>query len=314
VSAPPLSAPPAPPGAGGPPAQAAPPGRLLRWWRGRAGYRLLCEAALMYGLLVAYKMVRLLARGQTSEAFRNAREIMHFEEQLGFFNEARLQELVLGSETLLRFINVYYVSAHFTMTAVVLVALYVGAPDTYRRVRRVLVGMTAIALVVHVGYPLAPPRMFPLQGFVDTGLLYGPSPYGEQGIFEGVANQVAAMPSLHVGWALMVAWAVVSAARHPARWLIVVHPVLTIAAVVLTANHYWMDGIVATGILVLMIRLEPHLARIGPRRRAVGDPEGLGPDGLEPAGLLSAGASPPAVIDLTDGAERAPATAPTAGR
>ena len=100
-----------------------------------------------------------------------------------------------------------------------------------------------------------PPRMMPWQGFVDTGLVFGPSPYGKGSLFSGVANQLAAMPSMHFGWAVVVAWATIKATRTRWRFLVVVHPVLTLAAIVLTANHFWMDAIVAGVLFAVSLRI-----------------------------------------------------------
>ena len=116
--------------------------------------------------------------------------------------------------------------------------------------------MTLAGLLLHVLYPLAPPRMFPNLGFVDTGRAVGPASYGHGSAYSGFANQFAAMPSLHFGWALAVAWSVIIATRRRVRWLIVLHPFLTLAAIVLTANHYWLDAIAATALFAGALLLD----------------------------------------------------------
>ena len=79
-----------------------------------------------------------------------------------------------------------------------------------------MVSITLAGLIVHLALPLAPPRMFPNLGFVDTARVFGPASYGAGSPYEGFANQFAAMPSLHFGWALVIAWAVIVAAGpHP---------------------------------------------------------------------------------------------------
>jgi len=87
-----------------------------------------------------------------------------------------------------------------------------------------------------------------MAGFVDTAAVIGPDPY-ELGI-SGGANQLAAMPSLHVGWALLIALGTIWISTSNARWLALAHPILTLAVVVLTANHYWADAIAAVVIVV----------------------------------------------------------------
>src|SRR5205823_1656331 len=136
----------------------------------------------------------------------------------------------------------YYLFAHVIVTAIAFLWLYARYPNTYVRFRRVMIVMTVAGLAIHLLYPLAPPRMFPRFGFVDTGRTIGPASYGHGSAYSGFANQFAAMPSLHFGWALAVAWAALLASRNRARWLVVAHPALTLAAIVLTANHYWLDA------------------------------------------------------------------------
>ncbi len=255
--------------------------RVRRWWRSRLGYRFLCELALLSSLFVAYKAVRLAAADRVAQALQHGYEVMHLEQALGIFTETGLQRLALRSEPLIRFLNQYYLLAHFTVTAVFLFWLFLRQPEPYKRVRGILITMTMFGLAIHVAYPLAPPRMYGSFGFVDTARLFGPSSYGKGSVFGGVANQFAAMPSLHFGWAVLVAWGVLKFARSRSRWLAVVHPVLTLAAIVLTANHYWLDAIIAMVIFGLALVVD----RFTTRRRAARQRERCG----ELSGLAAAG-------------------------
>jgi hypothetical protein len=115
-------------------------------------------------------------------------------------------------------------------------------------VRTWLIVVTLSALVIHVAFPLAPPRMLPSLGFVDTlresGLrIYSANPN------DSVANQFAAMPSLHFGWSVIVASGFVAVHRTVASLLIVLHPIITLFVIVATANHYWMDAAVALALV-----------------------------------------------------------------
>jgi hypothetical protein len=94
---------------------------------------------------------------------------------------------------------------------------------------------------------VAPPRLIPQTGLVDTATVYHQSVYAT---FGDLADQFAAMPSIHVGWAVLIAFAVVTSSPSRWRWLAAVHAVLTIFVVVVTANHYWLDGIIAVDLLV----------------------------------------------------------------
>ena len=104
-------------------------------------------------------------------------------------------------------------------------------------------------LVVQLAFPLAPPRMLRLSGFVDTASLFGPDPYA-LGIAKA-ANELAAMPSMHVGWALLIAMAVISVSSSRWRWAILAHPLITTGVVVVTANHYWTDVIAGAALATL---------------------------------------------------------------
>jgi hypothetical protein len=106
--------------------------------------------------------------------------------------------------------------------------------------------------------PVAPPRLLPGTGLVDTAVKYGQSVYSWHGGFD--ADELSAMPSVHVGWALIVAFAVITVSRSRWRWLAAGYPVLTLLVVVVTANHFWLDGIVA-GLLVAIALAVQHLMR-----------------------------------------------------
>lgn len=205
------------------------------------------ELLLIGALYVLYRLGRLLTRGQESVAHANAVDVHGLEHLLRIPSEATVQALV-PSDRLLELANVYYVSAHFPSIIAFLVWGFLVRPRVeYTWARNLLIAVTATALVVHVVYPLAPPRMFPQWGFVDTMAVLGPNAYG--GASGDLANQFAAMPSLHVGWAALIAYVV---ARTGPRWLAglaLVHVLVTTLVVVVTANHFWLDAVVALAIL-----------------------------------------------------------------
>ncbi len=220
--------------------------------RSRYGWPLGRELTLVLGGLVVYRLVRLIVKDEFDQAFANSQTIVDWERAIGIFNEVNLQSSVLGSDAVVWFLNRYYFFAHFGGTAILLVWLFVRHFSHYGRVRRVLFVTTFVSLAVHVVFPLAPPRWFPDMGFVDTLQTYGPKIYDSETI-TNTANQIAAMPSLHVGWALIGAWAVVRAGRSQWRWLATGHPILMTAAVVLTANHWWLDVIGAIALVAVVI-------------------------------------------------------------
>jgi membrane-associated phospholipid phosphatase len=147
-----------------------------------------------------------------------------------------------------------------------------------------MVLFTASCLLVQF-IPVAPPRMLAGDGMVDTAMRYGQSVYGSVAGFN--ADQLSAMPSVHVGWALLVALVVVQVSRSPWRWLALGYPALTVLAVVVTANHYWLDGIAAALILALVLLVQ-RASRVAAgrlmagRRRGGPRPSGGQPSNRQP--------------------------------
>jgi hypothetical protein len=219
---------------------------VVRFWEARYGGVMLREFVILGVMLWLYKYVRFLIKGRTAEAFENAHRVLHWERWLGLDSESALQRLILPHRTLVVGLNRYYVSIHFVGTVAFLVWAFVRSHVDYQKLRRVLIATTLCSLCIHVLFPLAPPRM--MSGFVDTMVRFGPNPYTSSAV-KSFTNQFAAMPSLHVGWSIIVAYGVIRIARTPWRWLVVIHPIMTSLAVVLTANHYWLDGVVAAGIV-----------------------------------------------------------------
>ena len=221
----------------------------------------LTELAMMVGLFLAYKAVRFVAADNVDLAMGHALQVRHLEAILGMPDELDLQRWMLGIPQLPELVNVYYASVHFPATIAFLVWMYLARPLLYRTVRSVIIVMTAATLIVHLSYPLAPARMLTSFGFVDVGGIYGPDVYGSPA--NSFANQFAAMPSLHVGWSVLVAVGLVMVLRTRWRWLFLAHPVLTVFVVVSTGHHYWLDGIVAV-VLVIMAYLVVAPGRVEP--------------------------------------------------
>ena len=232
--------------------------RLANWWRGRMGRPLLTEVLIIGGLLLLYRQVRTLVRDEQVEAVRNASKVIQWERAVGLFNEMHLQRLFLGSREMVSFLDHYYVFVHFPVTAAVTAWVYVRRHELYARLKYLLISVTMVGLALHVAFPLAPPRMLDANGFVDTLQRYGPRIYAENPT-ESLANQFAAMPSLHFAWAMIVAITVISARTSKRPWLWVLHPVLTLIAIVATGNHFWIDAVVAAALVVLALGLWPAL-------------------------------------------------------
>ncbi|MFE5495721.1 phosphatase PAP2 family protein [Streptomyces virginiae] len=224
--------------------------------------RLIRELLLVAGFFTVYKAGRLLSTGRTGDAFRNADWIWDAERALRLPGEGAVQRLLLHGDALVTTANTYYAAVHFPATALFLIWLYVRRPAHYLWTRRVLAVLTGAALVLHLAYPLAPPRMLPAARLIDTGQVYGPTVYRAAPDADTLANQFAAMPSLHFGWALMLAIGVIAATRggKRSRWglLWLLHPLVTLLVIVGTANHYWLDAIVAAVLLGIALLLVPR--------------------------------------------------------
>jgi len=226
---------------------------------GAGFWRVVREVVLLATLFLVYTVGRQIAAKNTGSAFDHAREVLSLQRWLHLPDEASIQHAGLQLPHLVEGANLYYASVHAPLTAAVLLWLSIWRPKAYPRVRWTMVSVTGLALIGHIAFPLAPPRMMP--GFVDTGLRFGQSVYGPD-MASGPANQFAAMPSLHVGWAALIAVSMILITRTKWRWLWLAHPIITFAVVVVTANHYWMDGIV---VLILLGVSLPLLLRPGLR-------------------------------------------------
>jgi hypothetical protein len=210
------------------------------------------EITLLGSVFVLYELGRHVVRERSGLAFSDAQSVLSIQRNLPLPSEAWVQGWMLHSETLTRAANVFYVSVHFPATVAFLVWMWICRPRAYTWARSVLVSVTMVALLLHVTFPLAPPRMLPQEGFVDTMAKYGPSAYNAG--TETVTNQFAAMPSLHAAWAIFVGIALIAVLTTRWRWAAALHPILTVAVVVATGNHYWID-VIAAGALVLLALL-----------------------------------------------------------
>ncbi|MFE1788895.1 phosphatase PAP2 family protein [Streptomyces sp. NPDC059525] len=253
---------------------------------GAARRRLIRELLLVAGLFAVYKAGRMLSMGRTEEAHHNAVRVWDAERALHLPGEGAVQRLLLHSDTAVHAANTYYAAVHFPATVLFLVWLYLRRPGHYLWTRRVLAVLTGAALALHLSFPLAPPRMLEAAHLVDTGQVYGPTVYRAAPDADTMANQFAAMPSLHFGWALMLALGMIAATRSRWRALWLLHPLATLLVVVGTANHYWVDAIVATLLLgaALLLIPRPVAAAPGPlpslpRPRRTAPPHGTAPAG-----------------------------------
>ena len=193
-----------------------------------------------FGLLwLGYSTVRRITSDSLQLAQENAVRVVDFQEKIGLPSEAVLQKQILDVDWIVHVANVFYFVMHFPSMIIFLFWAMLRKREWMARIRFSLICTTAAGLIIHLAFPLAPPRLTEIAGFVDTAKVFGPDPY-KLGIAKA-ANQFAAMPSLHVGWALLLAMAVLSISKNRYRWLILLHPIITTIVVVVTANHWWLD-------------------------------------------------------------------------
>jgi membrane-associated phospholipid phosphatase len=188
----------------------------------------------LYGLYLA---VRGLSIASANEAVANARSIVDVERALGLFQEARLQN---GLAALDEALSLYYLLGFAPLLVGVLAWLGLRHREIYRELRSLLLISIALAVIVHVALPVAPPRLVPELGIADTvgldrdGSSFAGIPY----------NPYAAMPSMHVGWSLLVGLLALQASKSVlVRTFFVVHPAVMAIAVTATGNHYFLDSL-----------------------------------------------------------------------
>jgi hypothetical protein len=222
------------------------------------------EAGMLLGLFALWQFAGSFTVFSPAGALPRARWIWHAERVTHLPSEATVQQLFLPHPLLIQASNLYYLALHFPVLIACLIWLFARHREHYGRIRTTIVLFTAISLLIQF-LPVAPPRMLPGAHMVDTAIRYGQSVYGTGPGFE--ADQLSAMPSVHVGWAIIVALAVITVCRSRWRWLALAYPVLTTLVVVITANHFWLDGIAAAALLALVMLVQVSFAAWRPGRR-----------------------------------------------
>lgn len=221
------------------------------------------EVGIILGLYALWQIAGGVSLGHTGEATKRGQWVWDHERAWHFPSEVALQRPILGHSLFVQICNIYYATMHFGMLLAVLLWLYIRHRDAYRRTRTLIVLTTTACLLVAL-VPVAPPRLIHV-GMVDTASSYGQSVYAVTGQLG--ADQYSAMPSVHVAWAFLVAVAVIGATRSQWRWLILLHTAATLYVVVVTANHFWLDGVVAVALLGISLAIQVVSRRIVMRRR-----------------------------------------------
>lgn len=197
------------------------------------------------GAYLAYTLVRGLVHGDATAAFNHARDFIQIERTLHVFVEPSVQAWAMGSQAIMDVSSWLYVNAQTSITIAALVYLYLRHNRSFYFVRNMFAIAMLIALVGYAVFPTAPPRFLPEWGFIDsvsdfTGVHVSHTSASMTALF----NPYAAVPSMHVAFALMIGWPLASLAHtRPARVLWRLYPLLIAFVIVATANHFILDAL-----------------------------------------------------------------------
>jgi hypothetical protein len=201
------------------------------------------QIALFAAAYYGYRLVRGMVDGRAAQAFENARDLIFLERDLGLFVEPAIQAWVSGSQVVVDAASWVYINAQTTVTVSALIWLYLFRNDSFYFVRNMMVVAMGIALVGYVAYPTAPPRFFPEWGFYDsvadfTGVR------SDSVAVNALFNPYAAVPSMHVAFALMIGWPLAKLVKNRfIRGFWFAYPLLVTFVIVVTANHFIADAV-----------------------------------------------------------------------
>ncbi len=202
------------------------------------------EVVVLSLACLSYSLLSYLAPGTKNAALAHAHDIARFEARVGLFMEPGVNRWLSAHPILAQLASIQYAATFFLMTGAAMLILWIKAPAYYSRARWTLVVMTLGALVTYWTYPLAPPRLVDDFGVVDA-VAHHTSSYSQ--LFGTLANPYGAMPSMHTGWALWVAFMLGTYVWRSwwARLLLSIHPILTVVTIIATGNHYIVDAAAA---------------------------------------------------------------------
>src|SRR3984957_3758372 len=240
------------------------------------------QISLFGAAYLAYGLVRGLVVGDANEAFANARDLISLERSLHVFVEPSIRAWASSSHFLMVAASWTYVNAQTSVTVAALIYLYLRHNRNFYFVRNMFMIAMAIALVGYSVFPTAPPRFFPEWGFIDTvSNLTGVHVTHASAAMTNLVNPYAAVPSMHVAFALMIGWSLARLVRwRIARVLWLMYPFVIAFVIVVTANHFIFDaflGALTAGASAYgaswLARARPHVWRfsgVAPARLTAG--------------------------------------------
>jgi hypothetical protein len=222
-------------------------GRLRIWLSLR--HSLAGEVAAMLALYGLYELARALVVGDTAEADRHARRVVALERSLHLFLEGNVQHNAQALPGLTGLLGAAYLTLHLAVTAGVLLWLHQRRPAAFPFVRTTLLLASGLALLGFLAYPTAPPRLAGI-GIADT--VSNGHVDLNKGLVSSLYNPYAAVPSMHIGYALIVAASLlVHGRRRLVRGLAALYPPFVLLVVVATGNHFFFDAV--TGAVVAVV-------------------------------------------------------------
>jgi PAP2 superfamily protein len=228
--------------------------------------RQLLLVGVAYG---AYSLVRGLVEGDATAAFQHARDLIQLERGLHVFVEPSVQAWASGSHALMDISGWLYVNAQTSITVAALIYLYIRHNGSFYFVRNMFAIALLIALVGYAVFPTAPPRFLPEWGFIDTVSDFTgvriETAHGGGGAAGAFTNLYAAVPSMHVAFALMIGWPLASLSRtRAAKVLWRLYPLLIVFVIVATANHFILDALLGALTAAVSAYGARWLARVRP--------------------------------------------------
>lgn len=207
-----------------------------------------------------YSTVRALVAGESGTAIGHGAMMLRFERWLHLSFEQPLQQAALRALWLVRLCNYFYVYLYLPFIVCTAVILFLRNRRLYTLTRRTFLISGGIGLLVFARYPVAPPRLLPGEGFVDTIQRFYPQAGYAANHF---ANQFAAVPSFHFAWTALAAFALWRAFRSVLlRVLVALVPALMLGVIIVTANHLWLDAAIGGLVVWLSARLARLLDRM----------------------------------------------------
>lgn len=231
------------------------------------------EVAIVVVSFLVYFLIRGAVVGRADEAIGRARDLISMERSLGLYVELDFQSWIAGHYWAIKAVNWVYFWGHMPLIIIAAVWLYTTHRREYLLTRNAFLVSGAIGVLLYAFFPVAPPRLIPGAGFIDTMAIYDKVGYNAQETAAFV-NPYAALPSLHFGWALLLGVLVAHAGRRPAFWVLAVAwPAAMLLSIVMTGNHFIIDaaagGAVSFAGLGIALGYERWRPKVVARARAV---------------------------------------------